>query len=62
MKKLSLLLGGLLVLFFITQKSFAYDQPNTHPALTKAAGEFFKLKFSQKKKKQKKKKNFIKKN
>src|SRR3989344_1509921 len=45
MKKLSLLLGGLLVLFFVTQKGTAYDQPNTHPALTKAAGDFYNLNF-----------------
>jgi len=44
-KKLFVLGGGILALFFVTQKVTAYDQPNTHPALTKAAGDFYNLSF-----------------
>ena len=46
MKKTALVLGGgILTLFFISKSVVAYDQPNTHPALTKAAGDFYNLSF-----------------
>ena len=43
------LMGGLLVLFFVAKNVTAYDQPNTHPALTKAAGDFYNLSFPENK-------------
>ncbi len=47
--KRSFLTGGLYALFFVTQNTFAYDQINTHPALTSEAVNFYNLSFPQNK-------------
>src|SRR3989344_6428168 len=55
-----ILLGGALSSFFVVQNSFAYDQHNTHPALTSEAVNFFNLNFPKSKITEKEKQLLIK--
>src|SRR3989344_910588 len=55
-----ILLGGALSSFFVVQNSFAYDQHNTHPALTSEAVNFFNLNFPKNKITEKEKQLLIK--
>ena len=55
-----ILLGGALSSFFVVQNSLAYDQHNTHPALTSEAVNFFNLNFPKNKITEKEKQLLIK--